>query len=240
MKKGKLFLRKAKVAEVSKVSAVETRSQAAVGQTKVAAVMKSSRLDKKSNYGSGLVGFSSSMASGSSVPAGGGYGGGASRTVEGGGGNYYSPELSTDFLELPQSIDEMRNHFRFFYRTDPIIGQAIDIHTDLPLSKVRLARPDRGDREMADAAMRFCEQWVKDVGLNMRLEEILHEFNLLGEVYGFAEDTNEDMPEDVTHEVQQVYREGQIVEIKTRLEDANERALKWMKRNCTRRLRAIS
>ena len=27
----------------------------------------------------------------------------------GSGGNFYSPELSTDFLELPQSQDEQRN-----------------------------------------------------------------------------------------------------------------------------------
>ena len=38
-------------------------------------------------------------------------------TVGGSGGNFYSPELSTDFLELPQSLDEKRNYFRFFYQT---------------------------------------------------------------------------------------------------------------------------
>ena len=44
---------------------------------------------------------------------------------------------STDFLELPQSLDEQRNYYRFFYRSDPFVGQAIDLHTELPLSKLR-------------------------------------------------------------------------------------------------------
>ena len=35
---------------------------------------------------------------------------------QGSGGNFYSPEMSTDFLELPQSLDEQRNYFRFFYK----------------------------------------------------------------------------------------------------------------------------
>ena len=50
-----------------------------------------------------------------------------SGTQMGSGGNFYSPELSTDFLELPQSQDEQRNYFRFFYRTDPFVGQAVDL-----------------------------------------------------------------------------------------------------------------
>ena len=55
-------------------------------------------------------------------------------------GNFYSPELSTDFLELPQSLYEQWNYYRFFYRKNPFVGQALDLHTELPLSKVRLNR----------------------------------------------------------------------------------------------------
>jgi len=117
----------------------------------------------------------------------------------GGGGNFYSPELSTDFLELPQSLDEQRNFYRFFYRTDPFVGQAIDLHTELPLSKIRLGMPVAKNKDLARKALNFCEKWAKKVGLLHRLIEIIHEYNLLGEVFVFCEDNNPDMPKEVTH-----------------------------------------
>ena len=117
----------------------------------------------------------------------------------GGGGNFYSPELSTDFLELPQSLDEQRNFYRFFYRTDPFVGQAIDLHTELPLSKIRLGMPQAKNKDLARKALAFCEKWAKRVGLLHRLIEIIHEYNLLGEVFVFCEDNNPDMPKEVTH-----------------------------------------
>ena len=83
----------------------------------------------------------------------------------GSGGNFYSPELSTDFLELPQSLDEQRNYYRFFYKTDPFVGQAIDLHTELPLSKIRLGNPDTKDRELGNQALEFCQRWSKKIGL---------------------------------------------------------------------------
>jgi flagellar biosynthesis GTPase FlhF len=123
----------------------------------------------------------------------------ATAPMLGGGGNFYSPELSTDFLELPQSLDEQRNFYRFFYRTDPFVGQAIDLHTELPLSKIRLGMPVAKNKEIARKALSFCEKWAKRVGLLHRLIEIIHEYNLLGEVFVFCEDNNPDMPKEVTH-----------------------------------------
>lgn len=41
---------------------------------------------------------------------------------------FYSPQLSTDFLELPQSEREKRELYRFWYHSHPIVGAAIDFH----------------------------------------------------------------------------------------------------------------
>jgi len=153
-------------------------------------------------------------------------------TSMGSGGNFYSPELSTDFLELPQSQDEQRNYFRFFYRTDPFVGQAVDLHTELPLSKIRLGMPKARNRELAYEALRFCEKWAKNVGLLHRMIEILHEYNLLGEVFVFCEDNNPDMPRDITHNVvNKLNEDGTVEEIEEEHEDANQRAYRWLKRN---------
>ena len=115
-------------------------------------------------------------------------------------GNFYSPELSTDFLELPQSIDEQRNFFRFFYQADPFVGQAIDLHTELPLSKVRLGMPKAKNQAIARKSLDFCERWVKKVGFLHRLIEIVHDYYLIGEVFIFCEDTSPDMPQDIRQE----------------------------------------
>jgi hypothetical protein len=147
-------------------------------------------------------------------------------------GNFYSPELSTDFLELPQSNDEKRNYFRFFYQTDPFVGQAVDLHTELPLSKIRLGMPQAKNPDLARKSLEFCQRWSKKVGLLHRLIEIVHDYNLLGEVFVFCEDTSPDMPEEVTHEwIRELDSGGNLAEEKVKREDADERALKWLKKN---------
>ena len=163
---------------------------------------------------------------------GGGYGGAAGGSMMGAGGNFYSPELSTDFLELPQSDDEKRNFYRFFYDHDPFVGQAIDLLDELPLSKVRLRKPKARNEKLASASLRFCENWAKRQGLLHRLMEINHEWNLLGEAHIFCEDTSPDMPEDIEFEiVREITKDGEIVERKVRHEDANERMAAWLKKN---------
>lgn len=153
-------------------------------------------------------------------------------TSQGMGGNWYSPELSTDFLELPQSVDEKRNFFRFFYDHDPFVGQAIDLLGELPLSKVRLRMPDAKNRVLARTALRFCQKWADEIGLLHRLLEVVHEWNLIGEVFLFCEDTSPDMPREVTHETyREITAEGKIVEEERELPDADERAYKWMRKH---------
>lgn len=164
----------------------------------------------------------------------GGMGGGlgSGGIVEGTGGNFYSPELSTDFLELPQSLHEAWNYYRFFYRTEPFVGQAVDLHTELPLSKLRLSIPESKNRQMAEAATRFCEKWAKRIGLLRRLLAIVHDYHLIGEVFTWVEDSNPEMPGDVRYEWhRELTAEGEVVEEKRLREDADERAVRWLKKN---------
>ena len=51
-------------------------------------------------------------------------------------GNFYSPQLSTDFLEKPQNLRERRAWYRTFYNSNEFVGQAIDLHSTLPISKI--------------------------------------------------------------------------------------------------------
>lgn len=153
-------------------------------------------------------------------------------TTLGVGGNYYSPELSTDFLELPQSRDEQRNYYRFFYDYEPFVGQAIDQQTDLPLSKIRLRMPVARNRELAERSFRFCDNWAKRVRLLERLSEITHEYTLLGEAPVFCEDKNPEMPPEVrARQIREIHADGSLSERWEDYEDADERAVAWLKKN---------
>ena len=211
---------------------VRGREQLTIG--KPGKVVLGSMRSKLANIGGGSAfsGGGGFGGIGSGVSAGGSGYGSAGGSMIGSGGNFYSPELSTDFLELPQSLDEQRNYFRFFYRSDPFVGQAIDLHTELPLSKIRLGRPESDDKELADEALEFVKEWTKRIGLLHRLMEITHEYNLLGEVFIFFEDRNAEMPSEIVEKRTSVLREDETLEeVVEKYEDADARAAQWMREN---------
>lgn len=134
----------------------------------------------------------------------GSFGGG---TVMSGVGNFYSPQLSTDFLEQPQSLREKREWYRHFYNHDELVGQAIDLHTELPLSKVRLAPPKprtcppgfKDPHDYGKYILSRFERMCKKIKLFERLITIVHHYWLDGNCAIFAEDSTVDVPYDVGH-----------------------------------------
>lgn len=160
---------------------------------------------------------------------------GTTSTIDASFGNFYSPELSTDFLELPQSRSEQWAYYRSFYENNPFVGQAIDLHTELPLSKIRINIPKAKDREIALAATEFCERWARRVNLLHRLISIVHEYHLIGEVFIFAEDNNPDMPEELLYETIPVLGEDEegngVVFEERRPKEQTDEAIAWLKKN---------
>ena len=100
---------------------------------------------------------------------------------------FFSPYLSTDMLELPRTNREKRRWYRHFYKNDPIVGPAIDLHSEIPLSKVTLTVPKAKDYKTAQKILRFYESMVERLGLFQKLLSIAHEYNLIGDVYVFSE-----------------------------------------------------
>ena len=187
---------------------------------------------KKAKTGKPRRIMSSMMRAKTASAYGGGMGLGNGGSVEGIGGNFYSPELSTDFLELPQSLHEQWNYYRFFYRSEPFVGQAVDLHTELPISKVRIGMAKAKNRDLAVKATRFCERWAQNIGLLHRLLSITHDRNLIGEVFIWCEDANDEMPREIREEeVRLLQEDGSAVEQWVTRSDADERAVKWLKKN---------
>lgn len=104
----------------------------------------------------------------------------AADTIDSGTSSFYSPQLSTDFLEKPQNLKERRAFYRYFYNTNEIVGQAIDIHSTLPLSKIRLVSPKGQNPHQNEYVMKFFETMCEDMKLFKTLIEITFEYNLFG------------------------------------------------------------
>lgn len=128
--------------------------------------------------------------------------------------NFFSPQLSPDFLELPQSLREKREIYRHFYNSDPLVGQAIDLHTELPLSKVRLGAPkprtcpegfDSPD-DYGKYIYNFFERMCKRVKLFSRLITAVHHYWLDGNAFIFAEDSEVQLPPEIGYEQKAIKR----------------------------------
>jgi hypothetical protein len=124
---------------------------------------------------------------------------------------FYSPQLSTDFLELPQSEREKRELFRFWYTTHPIVGAAIDFHTDVPMSKIRLSLPKGKDRKKNKQILHYYEEMCKRVKMFQVLYDATHEYWLHGNVFIFAED--HDMQPEIPQELTMDVAEEEVGEI---------------------------
>ncbi len=135
---------------------------------------------------------------------------GGGNTAQAGAQQSFSPQMSTDFLELPQSIREKREIYRHFYNTDPIVGQAIDVHTELPLSKVRLAAPKpttapegfKSPEAYGKFILSKFEKMCKRTKLFQRLIMAVRHLWLDGTVAIFAEDSEVQIPSEIGYDQQ--------------------------------------
>lgn len=114
-------------------------------------------------------------------------GGGAGDISFSGGGLFYSPTLSTDFYELPRSKKEERLWYRWFYEHDPLVGRCIDLHSELPLSKVMLTLPKSKDHTRAKKILHFFEKMWDELNGWDRMLEISQHWWLHGEAFPFLE-----------------------------------------------------
>jgi len=114
----------------------------------------------------------------------------AGDVIDSGSANFYSPQLSTDFLEKPQNLRERRAFYRFMYNTNEFVGQSIDIHTYLPLSKLRLVPPKGRNKHQNNYVFKFFQDMIEEMKLFKSLIEATHEFNLFGVTFIFAEDSD--------------------------------------------------
>lgn len=103
-------------------------------------------------------------------------------------GNFYSPQLSTDFLEKPQNRRERHAWYRLFYNANEYVGASVDLHSTMPLSKIRLEKPKGKNKEQVEYVYDFFVEMCSEVKLFKVLLEISHEYHLLGNSFDYAEE----------------------------------------------------
>lgn len=153
-------------------------------------------------------------------------------TVDSGQSQFYSPQLSTDFLEKPQNLRERRAFYRFFYNTNEIVRAAVDIHTTLPLSKLRLVPPKGKNKHQNQYVFKFFQDMCDEMKLFKTLIEITHEYNLFGTAFCYAEqaDWREKLSEtEVAEKADNARQRMQFLQEKYQITDKNPLFKGWSK-----------
>ena len=101
---------------------------------------------------------------------------------------YYSYEFPVDALELPASRAEELRFYRLAYDRDPIVGRAIDMHTELPLSKWALEKPKCSSDDFADYVYDFYQGLISDTKFFQVLIQAVREYWTIGEAFIFIQE----------------------------------------------------
>jgi len=107
---------------------------------------------------------------------------------------YYSYEFPVDALELPASRAEELRFYRLAYDRDPIVGRAIDMHTELPLSKMESAKPKCSSEEFSDYVFDEYQRFQQRTKLFQTLIDACREFWTIGEAFVWVEKPNKVEP----------------------------------------------
>jgi hypothetical protein len=100
---------------------------------------------------------------------------------------YNSFEFPLDSLEMPASRPEELRFYRLAYDRDPIVARAIDLHTELPCSKMSIEKPKCSVEEFSDYVYDWFQRLVNDTRLFATVIEATREYNIIGEAYLFVE-----------------------------------------------------
>ena len=82
--------------------------------------------------------------------------------------------------------------FRYFYKTNPVIGRLIDLHTDLPLSKTRLQAPSDLPDIAKDYIMQFYERLLDRLNFASFLRDLVLTHCIYGESVALVDDYYKD------------------------------------------------
>jgi len=147
-------------------------------------------------------------------------------------------EKNGGILYFPTNLKEKYQFYRYFYRSDAYVGAAIDLHTDLPMSKITLKMPPMNNIKRRNIIKKKYESMCEKLKLFTKLQSILFDYWVIGNVFVFCQyDPNLKEfvklvilpPEDVnitkyplSDDSLIVYNQEQVIELVKRLKSLNK------------------
>jgi len=100
-------------------------------------------------------------------------------------------EQNGGVLYYPVTLKERYEWYRYFARSDAYVRAAVNLHTDLPMSKLVLRMPKMKDKELRKKILTKYENMVQEINLFEKLHSILYEINVIGNAFVFIEYSEE-------------------------------------------------
>ena len=126
----------------------------------------------------------------SCYPASGGLGsGGGMHDTTSSFASFYDPYFEPSTLVLPRNLLEINAWCRYFYKYDPYVSTAIDMHAELPLSKMRLQPPKTADKKRSQMILDHFVKMIGNEGVDLynKLLQIGVEYYKLGNVFPYLQ-----------------------------------------------------
>ena len=101
---------------------------------------------------------------------------------------FYHPEFEPSSILLPRDYREINAWCRYFYKYDPLVSTAIDCHSELPISTIRMTLPMSRDKRKSFKIKEDYEEMCSTEGIDLfnKLLQIGVEHYKLGNVFPFA------------------------------------------------------
>jgi len=90
-------------------------------------------------------------------------------------------------IQWPSCLQEKFSWFRWYARSDALVGRALDLLTDLPRTKITLTIPKFVPEERRSEVKELFEDQVRTLNLFQKSGDILYERNCIGMTYLFCE-----------------------------------------------------
>lgn len=100
-------------------------------------------------------------------------------------------EQNGGILYFPSTLRQKFQFYRFFYRFNPYVKAAVDLNTDLPMSRLQLRMPKMQDRNLSKRIRKFYENMIEQIHLFDKLHSILFENNIIGNCIVFVQFSEE-------------------------------------------------
>jgi len=120
---------------------------------------------------------------------------GYSAVTGGTGSSYGIPSVLAQtsplaLLHYTQSRVDKLALYRYFSKTDAFVGRALDIHTELPISKIRLSMPKAEGEEQHEKhqmILREYERMCEKIALVSKLVQAVRQYWMVGDVFLWCE-----------------------------------------------------